>query len=147
MKDFKLQSVLNYRKILEENIQKNLANLNKDLCDENEILEKIIYELEIYKIKLQNKSKNGVKLSDILFYFNSIEYLADTKRKQKKKISKIENEIKFKKTELLNARTNKKMIEELKNKSVREWNININKKEQKYLDDIGITIYNKKIKR
>ena len=72
MKNFTLQSVLNYRKILEDNAQREMAYLNNIYNDEKEVLKNIQNKLWSYEKKLKKKYKNPNKATEILTYLKNL---------------------------------------------------------------------------
>jgi flagellar FliJ protein len=141
MYKFTLQNVLDYRKILEENIQREMVVLKNSKNEEKRILEKIYNKLERYENELKWTSKKSKKASVIFSYLKYIEYISSEFENQKIKLLTIEEKIKNKRRELLDARKNKKVLEELKSKERFKYNQKKERKEQEFLDDISINKY------
>jgi flagellar FliJ protein len=139
---FKFETVLKVKEKKEEKLKKELFKLNALQIEQHQILEKIKEE----KSKTANK-KSGETVIDIqsLIYFE--QYL-NLLRKQiddiNKKIRELQEQIDDKREEVITATKEKKTFERLKTHHLNEYNKTIIANEQKVLDEVAVSKYNRK---
>lgn len=139
---FKFETVLKVKEKIEENLKKELFKLHSLQFEQHQILEKIKKE----KTKI-SKDKSNETVTDIQSLIYLEQYL-NLLRKQidsvNKKIQELEIQIKDKRDEVVQASKEKKTFERLKTHHLNEYNKLIISNEQKVLDEIAISKYNRK---
>jgi len=139
---FKFETVLRVKEKKEEKLKKELFKLHALQIEQHQILEKIKEE----KTKT-SKDKSNEFVTDIqsLIFFE--QYLS-LLRKQiddvKNRIQELQNQINDKRDEVIQASKEKKTFERLKTHHLNEYNKIIISNEQKVLDEIAVSKYNRK---
>lgn len=141
---FSLESVLNHRRLVEENLQKELALLKISLVDENRILR--TYEESRKKLlgELQRKQEEGTTICDALLYLPFIDRISGDIDKQKQAVLERKKEVEKKRLDLVEASRKKKTMESLKEKALKTYKQKLAKKEQDFLNEVGVIWYNRK---
>jgi len=142
---FALQPVLNHRKFIEEGLQKELSCLNESLADEKRKLQSLGKARIRFSEDLRNKTEENTNVSIIMLYVGFLERLLKDIEEQKKEILKAEEKAEKKRKEVVEAMKNRKSIEKLKEKKVREYTRVLLKKEQDFVNEISINRYNRGI--
>jgi flagellar FliJ protein len=138
---FRLENVLRYRKLIEEIKEKELASIRAQIHRQKqkiELLEKehtnIINELKLMKQKTFDLSAVRIYQSYLSFLKRRIMYekdvLALLYQKEKKKLE-----------EYIEARKNTRVLERLKERRFAQWQYEVDREEQKFLDDIGAILF------
>lgn len=147
MYNFNLESVLNHRKLIEENLQKELAILRLSLVDEREKLGKYKESRSKFLEELKRKQEEGTTISDVFLYLPFIEQLSKDIEKQKKNVLELENDVEQKRLDLVEATKKKKTLEKLKEKGLKAYKEEITKNEQEFLNEVAVNRYNGRIRR
>ena len=147
MYNFNLESVLNHRKLIGENLQKELAILRLSLLDEREKLGKYKESRSKFLEELKRKQEEGTTISDVFLYLPFIEQLSKDIEKQKKNVLELENDVEQKRLDLVEATKKKKTLEKLKEKGLKAYKEEITKNEQEFLNEVAVNRYNGRIRR
>jgi len=137
MYKFPLGAVLNHRKFLEENLQKELGQLKKVLVDERKKLGDIKRAKKGFSRELQNKQKKSSTISETLLYVRFIDQLSKRVDMQKERITEAENDVERKREDLVGAMKNRKVIEKLKEKGWETFKHNMLRKEQNFMNEMA----------
>jgi flagellar FliJ protein len=135
---FNLQAVLNHRQFIEESLQKAYAHLKGMLSREQDVLANFEKQQTRLIDELSQKQSQDTTSSELLLYVTFLDRLKADLKKQQQKIAALEQEATQKRNELLEAMKNRKAMEKLKEKKLAEHMEDIAKKEQAFLDEIGI---------
>ncbi len=137
---FRLESVLNYRRTIEENLLKELSELRRHLSLEEDRLKMMIFEKGRHINDLGSLQKGGVTLQieDIKLYFSYLNGLELKIKKQGDVIKKCQERVDKKLAEVVDAMKNRKILEVIKERGYREYTREINLKEQRLLDEIAV---------
>ena len=137
---FRLESVLNYRRTIEENLLKELSELRRQLSLEEDRLKMMIFEKDRHINDLGSLQKGGVTLQieDIKLYFSYLNGLELKIKNQGDIIKKCQERVDKKLAEVVNAMKNRKILEVIKERGYREYTREINLKEQRLLDEIAV---------
>lgn len=138
MFNFKLQSVLNYRKQVEERLMLELADTKRRLDCGKETLEKLRREIEDLIFRLKKMGESKLSSTGASIYLSYISRMKDEENHRKDIICQIGKELKEKRAELVNASKKKRIIEILKEKRLKEYRVSLISREQKELDETGI---------
>ena len=139
-----LEPVLKHRKLIEENLQKELAANEKSLVIETQKLQDYRSSVCQLSADLRQRQKEGSPVSEISLFLGFIEQQSKNIRKQEKHVSEIKMKVELKRQDLVEATKKKKTIEKLKKKQLRAHEQALQKKEQVFLDEMGISQFNKK---
>ena len=137
MYKFSLESVLNHRSFTVENLQKELAILEKILSGEKRKLrsyKKAKYE---FLSELQKKEEEGVTISEIVLYSSFVERLSMDIIEQRERIVEAVRKVDLKRDDLIEAMKKMKMLDKLKEKERKAYRQEVMKKEQRFLDEVA----------
>ena len=137
MYKFPLEPVLNHRSFIVENLQKELAILEKILSGEKRNLrsyKKAKYE---FLSELQKKEEEGVTISEIVLYSSFVERLSMDIIEQRERIVEAVRKVDLKRDDLIEAMKKMKMLEKLKEKERKAYRQEVMKKEQRFLDEVA----------
>jgi len=146
MYKFRLEPVLKYRKLLEENLQRDFAVLKRQLFDENEKLSNFKQMRDRFSGELQEKQVKSTSVSDIILYTDYLQQITKEIENQSKKILEVEKSVEQKREELVRAMKNRKTIDRLREKEHKAHVQELSKKEQDQMNEVAINIFNKKNK-
>ena len=147
MYNFNLEPVLKHRKLVEENLQKELAVLKLSLVNEREKLQTYKESRSKFLVELHRKQEEGTTISDVFLYLPFIEQLSKDIEKQKKNVLELENDVEQKRQDLVEATKKKKTLEKLKDKGLKAYKQEMIKNEQKFLNEVAVNQFNGKIRR
>jgi flagellar FliJ protein len=144
MYKFPLEPVLSHRSFIEENLQKELAMLNKLLSLEKNKLRSYRKAKYEFLSELQKKEKEGITISEIVLYFSFVERLSNDIVKQRDRIFEAEKKVDQKRNELIEAMKNRKILEKLKEKKGEAYRQEVMKKEMRFLNEVAVDRFNRK---
>ena len=144
MYKFSLEPVLKYRKLLEEDLQKDFAILKRQLLDEKVRLSNFEQVRDRFRGELQQKQMKNFNVSDILLYTDFLQEVSKEIEKQSKKILEAEKRVDQKREELVGAMKNRKIIDRLREKGLKAHVQELSKKEQGLMNEAAINIFSKK---
>jgi flagellar FliJ protein len=145
MYKFNLEPVLNQRKSVEEGLQKELAILKKYLADEKKMLAAFKKAKKEASKELEQKKRKSVGVFEILLHFRFIEKLSVDIEKQEKRVSDAKKICDKKRENLIEAMKNRKVIEKLKEKGFKQYQQEVAKKEQVFLNEVAVSLFNQKM--
>jgi len=143
---FKMQSVLDYRKHIEEKILASFSKIKRELEREKDRLKKIARAKEDNVSQLRKMRNETVHAEDIARYLSFIEQLRQDEKKQKIVIDNVKNQLEEKRKELLEAVKKRKVMEKLKEKHRAEYEEESLALEQKNSDEISVLKYGRREK-
>jgi flagellar FliJ protein len=144
---FRLESVLNYRRTIEENLLKELSELRRQLSLEEDMLKEMIFEKDRHINELGSLQGGEItlKIEDIKLYFAYLNGLELKIKKQVDVIEKCQERANKKLAEVVDAMKNRKILEVIKERGYREYTREINLKEQRLLDEIAVNRFTQHI--
>lgn len=140
---FKLESVLKVRCLQEEQCRKNLADALLLYEQENLHLGKLL--------ELQNKAEQDVvaqqkeplSAHEALLYHQYVQKIAARAVEQKSKVIEADALCNLKRQQLLEAVKRRKALETLKNKELKNYNLELKRREEKFINEIAITRFHR----
>jgi len=135
---FNLQSVLEHRKSLEKNFQKELAVLKRVLLQERRKIRNLQRGKQSFLRELRERQKKSLSASEILLYVRFIEHLSSEIDKQKRKIFEVEKKCNQRREDLIEATKKRKILEVLKERGFEAYRYQMMKREQDFLNEVGI---------
>lgn len=145
MYKFNLEPVLNQRKYVEENLQKELAVLKKMLADEKKMLAVFKKAEDDVLKELQQKKKKSITVFDIQLYVKFIQRLSRDIEKQEERVLDLEKRFDEKREDLIEAMKKRKVMERLKEKRFKQHQQEVIKKEQSFVNEVAINMFNRKM--
>ncbi len=137
MYKFNLQSLLNHRKHIEENLDKELGQIKRTVNREKRRLESIANEKMNCQQKLQKKQGDGKKINEIILCFNYLDKLSKDFDKQTRCLQDVEKEYDIKRSELIEAMKKRKTLDRLKEKEMKAFNYSQMKVEQDMMNEVA----------
>lgn len=135
---FRLQPVLDYRKLLEEKLMLECADIKKRLDGERETLARLRREVTDLISQLKEKGSNRLSAADVSFYLSYINYMRGEGNRQEGVIARIGEELDEKRTELVDAAGKRRILEIIREKKREAYRVALNDREQKELDEAVI---------
>ena len=141
---FRLESILNYRKTIEENLLKELSELKKQLAIEENRLGAYEGTRDIH-IKELGGIQDGsggkilfIHIGEIKLYFDYLDALEEKIKVQRRIIQECQDKVDKKIIELIDAVKKRKILEVVKERRYTEYKRDMNSKEQRLMDEIGV---------
>jgi flagellar FliJ protein len=146
MYQFKLEALLNHRRHQEEVCQKELAQTERQLADEQGKLRQQKREMRENIQKLQTKQKESINVSDIILSVNYIQQLSKNIEDQKNCVREATKKVNQKRNELIVIVKKRKTLEKLKEKDRLTYQQKMMQNERKLMDEVASTRHARKIK-
>ncbi len=136
---FRLQTVLEYRTILEERMLLRFSEATRRLDEEKNRLELLIRERFNLVAALKNLQENATPVEKITMLVRYIEALQEKENLQRNIILEIAAEVEEKRKDLLESVQKRKMIEKLKDRNLEDYQRSLADYDRKVMDEMGIT--------
>ena len=125
---FSLETVLAHRKHTEDTLRKEFVSRKKELLMEEERLA-LLDEVMMQNLKaLQEKQRDGVSVSDITLYDNFIKQILIDRGLQIQRIAELEDRLRQKWSELIEAMKNRKILDRLKERELEAYRRELERK-------------------
>ncbi len=137
---FKLESILKYRKIKEDEAIKNFQLKKREV-------EALILKIQETKNQITSskaRKEKNINIKELILIDNYIVRVTETLNNQTKELQTLNNQLKQLEKELFKARKERKIIENLKAKKYEDYLNEIKLIEQKFLDEISSIAENRK---
>lgn len=144
MYKFPLGTVLNHRKFLEENLQKEFGILKRLLVDERKKLTDIRNASKKCSKELRQRQQKSLTVSESLIYVRFVEQLSRNLDKQKERVVETEQEVEKKREDLVEAMKNRKVLEKLKEKGLETYRNNLLKQERIFMNEMASVRFQRK---
>lgn len=138
MFDFRLQSVLNYKKQAEERLMLDFADTKRRMDCEKETLKKLKIKRVDRISRLKKMGERPMRASDASSYLSYINHMREEENSQEDIVCKVEKELEEKRIELIGASRNRRILEIIKEKKLKEYRLSLIAMEQKELDEAVI---------
>jgi flagellar FliJ protein len=139
MYKFNLEPLLKHRQYQEELLQKELADLITHLESEENKLQSLIQDRQRCARALKQRQRDGVLVSEIHIYISYIERLSKDLKAQKKRVKSAQKDVDWKRSELVAAMKNRKVLERLKEKGWLDFCAQMRKNDRKFMDEVAAT--------
>lgn len=137
--NFRLETVLQHRRHIEETCQRELAAALAELADEKTSLARLEASRDRYRQELQQKLKSSVTASEMLLFQRYLDRLSLDIASQKIKADAAAQLSEKKRTELIAALKNRKVLEKLKEKQTAAAARTALKQEQGLINEVAVT--------
>lgn len=138
---YKFETIKKVKQIVEKKVQKEIAVIELEIDKKKTSIEALL--LEKQNTLSEYSKRTSLKIAEIQFVNNFEKYIESKIEEIKEEINKLELVRQQKTAELTQKSKETKMFEKLEEKHFNEYNIDMNKAEQKEIDDIA----NKKFSR
>lgn len=135
---FKLQTVLKYRKTLEEQAQQRLAELLAAEARLKEAQAVVCSQLEGLTRQLEEKQQAGLSILELRLYEDQIVHQRQQSERLQLQHEELRLQLQARREELMVAARERKMIEKLKEKQLAEYLRKLDRKERNELDEISL---------
>jgi len=143
--NFKLESLLNHRRFVEDARQKAFAQTQKQVFEARQIVERLEGEHLRLARELKENMQTPGPASENALYATYLASLVNRLDEQRQRVKEAEKKRDEQKVSLLEAVKNRKMIERLKEVHTCQFDQYCLKKEQESSDEIGIQQHSRKV--
>ena len=137
--NFRLETVLQHRRRIEEDCQRKLAAAFADLAEEKRGLARIEATRDRYREELQQKLKNNMTASEMLLFQRYFDQLAFDIADQKTKVAAAAQLFEKSRTELVAALKKRKVLDKLREKQIAVAAKKELKQEQDFMNEVAVT--------
>jgi flagellar FliJ protein len=139
---FSLETVLNYRKHTEDALRKEFVAGKKELLMMEKKLARLDEVMMQNLMALQEKQRDGARVSDITLYDNYIKQISIDRREQINSIITLEDQLRQKCSELIEAMKDRKILDRLKEKELETYRRELERKERIFMSEIAVSGFN-----
>mgnify|MGYP001191655342 CR=1 FL=1 len=144
MFNFKLQTILDVRKTLEDKVLQEFSQQQKELQRENEQLQSIQLQKTALIDELRNVQGKTVKVSEITMNAEYTRQCMKSEALQKEQVKEAEKMVEIKRETLFDAIKKRKSMEILKTKQYNQHQSDLNLIERTAIDEMAIVRHNRK---
>jgi flagellar FliJ protein len=138
---FNLQVVLDYRKRIEEGLQIELSQIQRELEKEKQLLLAYRREKNYYEEELVKREEKEINVNEALLYRDYLRGMRIRIKEQRDIVAKAKGDLDIKQNELLNAIKKRKVLEKVKEKEWKRFKENIERGERILVDEVGMRKY------
>lgn len=135
---FRFQTVLDFRKNVEEKILGEFSEKKRQLEFEELKLQNLMKEWSALLGELKKMQNKAVPVGDIARYVAFIDQVKENENRQKIKIAELSGQLETKRIELLDAVRKTKIMEKLKQRHAKEYKDDERALEQKNSDEMSV---------
>ncbi len=144
MYTFRLQAVLDHRQFIEDNLQKELAEIKQQLVDARQLLDALNRKAMTTATALKREQRNGLSSDQVIAYHAYLQRLSDQISRQETITSDIASREAETHADLLDAVKKRQILERLKGKRLDRYNRALLKKETAFIDEIAVNQFARK---
>ena len=141
---FKLETVLNVKEKKEEQLKHELLKLQALRIQEEQLLAEAKEKRAYISMEKSNENKKGTDIQSLIHFEQYLGVLLRKIDDTKKNIKVLEKKADIKREEVVEASREKKVFEKLKEKQFGEFLKVVNENEQKVLDEMAVSKFNRK---
>jgi flagellar FliJ protein len=138
---FNLQVVLDYRKRIEEGLQIELSQIQRELEKEKQLFLAYRREKNYYEEELVKREEKEINVNEALLYRDYLRGMRIRIKEQRDIVAKAKGDFDIKQNELLNATKKRKVLEKVKEKEWKRFKENIERRERILVDEAGMRKY------
>jgi flagellar FliJ protein len=138
---FNLQVVLDYRKRIEEGLQIELSQIQRELEKEKQLLLAYRREKNYYEEELVKREEKEINVNEALLYRDYLRGMRIKIKEQRDSVAKAKGDFDIKQNELLNATKKRKVLKKVKEKEWKRFKENIERRERILVDEAGMRKY------
>ena len=142
MYKFKLESLLEHRKFIEETVQKELSQIKRRLIEEQNALDRLYQKEKAVNSNLEHLKQRPLASSELIMHNQYLTHLNQAIEKQKRVVHSVEKSLDSKHDELTEAMKKRQTLEKLKEKGLNAYKEKIFKQEQDFINEVAIGRYN-----
>ena len=141
---FKLETVLNVKEKREEQLKHELLKLQALKVQEEQLLSEVKEKRAYISREKSNENKKGTDIQSLINFEQYLGVLLKKIDDTQKNIKVLEKKADIKREEVVEASREKKVFEKLKEKQFGEFQRVVNENEQKVLDEMAVSKFNRK---
>ena len=141
MKKFKLDPVLNYRKMLEDVECQKLSEVQLEKKKLLDSIDETRKKLETYYENLEKRRNEGVLIQELMLLEKNVQHHLELLENLTEKLGKMEKKVEKQQKALKEASRNKKLLKNLKDKFVEKEKELLQQKEQAEIDEIAVLFH------
>ena len=138
---FNLQVVLNYRKRIEEGLQMELSRTQRELESAKQVFFAYQREKGYYEEELAKREAREVNIDESILYRDYLKGMNRKIKEQREIVAKAKIGVDKKQEELLIATKKRKVLEKVREKHMKEFMDDLERKERIFTDEMGIRRY------
>jgi flagellar protein FliJ len=135
---FKLQSVLDHRQMIEDNIKKELAGIRQQIIDNQKQLDVLMQKEIDTAYALKKEQTRGLASDSVVAYHVYLKNLSEQIFKQRQVIDDIKKAEADKQEALLEAMKKRQILEKLKEQGMDRYRKDVLNKERAFIDEIAV---------
>ena len=139
MYTFNLQTVLDHRQMLEDQLKRELAQIQRHLTLARQELGRLEDQVNATTVSLQQEQTAGMSSDRVVAVFAYLRRLSGQITTQKALVADIEQKASTKRDELNDALKRRKILENLKQQGLERYQRMILKKEMNFIDEIAVS--------
>ena len=141
MYTFNMQTVLDHRQYIEDNLKKDLAEIRQQAMAAHRQMRLLERKEMDTRISLKMEQAKGVSSDHMVAYHAYLKRLSDSIARQATEINEIKDRESKKQGELLEAMKKRQILEKLKEKGLDRYNQMMMKKEMNFIDEMAVNQY------
>ena len=145
MYTFKLQAVLDHRQYIEDRLQKELADIRRQLDESRQHLVSLQGKARDTAAALKREQADGLSSDRVVAYHAYFKRLDGDIHRQERAIGEIEVLERMKQNELLEAVKKRQILEKLKEKELQRYNLAMLRKDMQFIDEIAVNQFARKM--
>lgn len=144
MYTFKLQTVLDHRQFVEDNLKKEFSDIRQQAVAARQEMETLKRKEMNTAEALKQEQAAGLSSAQVVSYHAYLTRLADRMDRQALLIDEIEEKESQKQDELLAAMKRRQILEKLKDQGFDRYQATMSQKERKFIDEIAVNQFVRK---
>jgi flagellar FliJ protein len=141
MKKFKLDPVLNYRKMLENVESRKLSEVQSEKKKLLDSIDDTRKRLEAYYENLEKRRSEGILVQELMLFEGQVQHHLELLEDLTEKLQEMEKRVEERRQTLKEASRNKKLLKNLKDKFIEKEKEQLQKKEQAEIDEIAVLFH------
>ena len=135
---FKLESVLAYRKLLEDGEGQKLTRIQTAILETEQDIQKTEREISHYLEVLNDLTRGTIDIERLRHFLAYLDKLRNDRLRASRQLSKLREDWQIQREELMEARRKREIVEKLKHKSLIDHDREAQVLERKLLDEISV---------
>lgn len=145
MYTFNLQIVLDHRQFVEDNLKKEVAEIQQQVTQTRQELDMMKRKEMDTATVLKEEQSKGLSSDGVIAYHTYLKRLADRIESQASTLGKLAEAESEKKNELLGAMKRRQILEKLKEQGLDRYNQALLKKEMELIDELTVNRFARKM--
>ena len=144
MYTFKMQTVLDHRQFIEDNLKKELAEIRQRVMAAQQQMESLKRKEMDTVAALKREQAEGISSDQVVAYHTYLKRLSDLLARQMTVVNEIRDQELKKQDELLEAMKKRQILEKLKDQDLDRYHQMMLKKEMNFIDEIAVNQFVRK---